>query len=172
MTASAWLVDMAYVVKAARGIFQLDYARTHAFLEMRMGPTRVFLFNGFDAAYGIPEGLEQFYDSMRRRGMEVRLQPMESGPPGTNRQRRVDVDFTAHLVWQASIDAVETLCVTTGDQDFVPAIELVRRRFATNVILFAYSAGVHKDLAASVDARWLFEEHEQDLARVGSRSRR
>jgi uncharacterized LabA/DUF88 family protein len=163
MTSAAWLVDVGYVVKASEGKFKLDYVEAERFLRERCGPTRSFLFNGSDAAYGIPPGLQAFYDAMRQRGMQVRIHPMQSGPPGTNRQRRVDVDFSAHLVWQASLPEIKSLVVTTGDQDFVPAVELVRCHFGKRIILFTYESPVHHDLIAAVDEWWQFERQEQRL---------
>jgi len=161
----AWLVDVGYVVKARESKFKLDYVKAERFLEETCGPTRTFLFNGFDPAYGIPTGLQAFYDAMRRYGMHMRLHPMQSGPPGTNRQRRVDVDFSAHMVWQASLAEIQILVLTTGDQDFVPAVELVHDQFGKKVILFTYDTLVHHDLIASVDEWWQFEYEEARLTR-------
>lgn len=153
----AWLVDLAYVVKASDGRFKLDYVAAEQYLKEKCGEVRTFLFNGFDPAYGIPAGLQAFYDAMRSQGMTVRLHPMQSGPPGTNRQRRVDVDFCAHLIWQACLDQVETLVLTTGDQDFVPAVELAREQFDKQIVLFTYESPVHHDLIACVNEWWHFE---------------
>lgn len=161
----AWLVDMGYVVKASKGKFKLDYVKAQAFLAETCGPVEVFLFNGVDATYGIPTGLQAFYDAMALQGMQVRLHPMEPGPVGTNRQRRVDVDFSAHMVWQASLPDVHTVVITTGDQDFVPAVELVRNHMNKKVILFTYEAVVHHDLIAAADVWWRFEEERIRLAR-------
>ena len=90
---------------------------------------------------------------------------MESGVEGFNRQRRVDVDFSAHLVWQAGLAEITTLVLTTGDQDFVPAVELVRGAFGKRVILFTYDAMVHHDLVAGADEWWKFEDFAGRLAR-------
>ena len=162
---TVWLVDIGYVVKASEGKFKLDYVEAERLLEEAYGPTQTFLFNGFDEAYGIPPGLQAFYDAMAGYGMTVRLQPMQSGPPGTNRQRRVDVDLSAHLMWQASLPEVQTLVLTTGDQDFVPAVELARSEFGKRVVLFAYDAMVHPHLVAAADDWWKFEDDEERLAR-------
>jgi len=162
---TAWLVDIGYVVKASEGRFKLDYLRTALYIEEMLGATLPFLFNGVDPAYGIPDGLQRFYEAMRRCGMAVRLHPMDSGPPGENRQRRVDVDFSAHLMWQAGLESVKTLVLTTGDQDFVPAVELAHRCFGKQVILFTYSALVHHDLVAAADQWWHFEDQQLRLAR-------
>ena len=139
--------------------------RAHRWLEARCGPLRAYLFNGFDPAYGIPAPLQAFYRAMERYGMTVRLHPMDPGPVGTNRQRRVDVDLAAHLVWQASLSDVSTLVLTTGDQDLLPAVEIARERFDKKVVLFTYDQNVHHELAASVDDWWLFEDEEARLAR-------
>ena len=161
----SWLVDMGYVVKASAGKFKLDYIEAERLLADRFGPVRTFLFNGFDPAYGIPEGLQAFYETMERHHIKVRLHPMQSGPPGTNRQRRVDVDFSAHMIWQAGRPEVNGLIITTGDQDFVPAVELARQRFQKPVTLFTYETMVHHDLIAGVDSWMKFEEQEQRVAR-------
>jgi len=165
MKNTVWLVDVGYVVKASDGRFKLDYVQAERFLMEKCGPTRIFLFNGFDAAYGIPGGLQAFYDAMTRHGMQVRLQPMQSGPPGTNRQRRVDVDLSAHLVWQASLPEIETVVLTTGDQDFIPAVQLVQGEFGTRVILFTYDAMVNSDLVQIANEWWRFETEQERLAR-------
>ena len=165
MNAAAWLVDVGYVVKASEGLFRLDYLRAQQVIAERCGPTRSLLFNGYDETYGIPAGLQAFYDEMKRQGMVVRLQPMDSGTVETNRQRRVDVDLGAHLVWQASLPDVETLVFTTGDQDLIPALEVVRDRLHKRVVLFTYRRNVSHELVDLVDEWWLFEDEDVRLAR-------
>jgi len=161
---AAWLVDVGYVVKASEGIFRLDYLQARNVIAARCGPTRALLFNGYDEAYGIPAGLQAFYDAMRAQGLEVRLQPMQPGDQA-NRQRRVDVDLAAHLVWHASQGTVETMVVTTGDQDLIPAIEVVREHMHKRVILFTYRRNVSRELVDRADEWWLFEDEEDRLAR-------
>lgn len=164
-TTAVWLVDVGYVVKASEGKFKLDYVRAERMLAEKFGATTTYLFNGYDTAYGIPSGLQAFYDVMTRHGMKVSLQPMQSGPPGINQQRRVDVDFSAHLVWQAGLPHINTLVVTTGDQDFVPAITLVREQFDKRVVLFTYDAMVHSDLVGIASEWWHFEKHAEHISR-------
>jgi len=172
MNSTAWLVDVGYVVKASEGLFRLDYVQAERYLAGRCGRVQTFLFNGYDETYGIPSGLQAFYETMRQHGMEVRLQPMQPDAPcakhgGTqvSRQRRVDVDLGAYLVWQASLEDVRTLIVTTGDQDLVPAIEVVRDRLRKNMVLFTYRRNVSHELVDLADEWWLFEDEEARLAR-------
>jgi len=47
--------------------------------------------------------------------------------------------------------------LTTGDQDFVPAVELVRREFQKHVLLFSYEKMVNQDLIAAVNTWWQFD---------------
>jgi uncharacterized LabA/DUF88 family protein len=164
MYQAAWLVDVGYVTKASEGKFRLDYVETERFLEEALGRVRAVLFNGFDPSYGISPGLETFYEAMRRQGMEVRLHPMDPGPPGANRQRRVDVDLGAHLVWQASLPEIEAVVISAGDQDFIPAVELARDKLGKRVILFSYNAVVNRELAEAVDEWWHFEDQRARLA--------
>jgi uncharacterized LabA/DUF88 family protein len=165
MNGAAWLVDVGYVVKASEGLFRLDYLQARRLIGERCGPVRAILFNGYDEAYGIPAGLQAFYGAMRQQGMEVRLQPMQSGGAEINRQRRVDVDLAAHLVWQASLPEIETLIVTTGDQDLIPAIEVVRERMGKRVVLYTYRRNVSHKLVEMADDWWSFEEEKGRLAR-------
>jgi uncharacterized LabA/DUF88 family protein len=68
-------------------------------------------------------------------------------------------------VWQASLPEIQTVVLTTGDQDFVPAVELVRNEFGKPVILFTYKAMVHADLIAAADEWWTFEDQKAWVAR-------
>jgi len=162
---TVWLVDIGYVTKASRDIFKLDYLAARDFLQERCGPTKGMLFNGYDLAYGIPDGLDKFYGVMRGHGLDVRLHPMMSGEEGMNRQRRVDVDLCARMVWEASLDHVKWVILTTGDQDFIPAVELLRERSGKRVVLFTYNKNVHLELARNVDEWWRFEDDEDRLTK-------
>ena len=61
-------------------------------------------------------------------------------------------------MWQASLPHVQTLVVTTGDQDFIPAVEVVKVHLGKRVILFTYGACVSEDLVAVVDRWWRFRQ--------------
>ena len=78
---AAWLIDVGYVVKASKGRFKLDYVEASHFIRRKCGPVRVFLFNGYDPSHGIEQDLQYFYDAMKRRGMQVRLHPMQPAFP-------------------------------------------------------------------------------------------
>lgn len=158
MHSAAWLIDVGYVVKASDRAFRLDYVGARRLLEERWGPTEAYLFNGFDPTRGVSDGMEGFYTAMEKHGMHVRLHAMGSDPGGGYRQRRVDVDLSAHLVWQASLESVATLVLTTGDQDFVPAIEMAGEQFGKRVVLFTYEHSVHSELVECADERLLFED--------------
>ncbi len=71
----------------------------------------------------------------------------------------------AHLVWQASLPEVDTLIVTTGDQDLVPAVEVVREHLHKRVVLFTYRRNVSHELVDLADEWWVFEDEEARLAR-------
>ncbi len=155
---TAWLVDIGYVVRASEGKFKLDYLKAERFLQETCGPTRTFLFNVFDPTLGIQPGLRAFYDAMSRQGMTILLHPaqLQGSQPRTH-QCRLDVDFSAHLLWQAGLPFVETVVITTGEADFVPPVELARAECAKRVILFSYNALVPYELASVANEWWQFE---------------
>jgi hypothetical protein len=167
MSKAAWLVDVGYVVKTAgKGGMKLDYVAAERLLAGRYGPVSTFLFNSYDNAYGVPDGLAGFYDLMEQRGMVVRLHPMSGDEAtGSHRQRRVDVDLACHAIWQASLPDVEHVVLTTGDQDLIPAVEMCRARFGTAVVLFTFRQNVSRELAAAASERLLFEDFRSEVER-------
>ncbi len=164
---SAWLVDMGYVVKtSAKGLFKLDYTKAAEVVARLHGPPTTFLFNGYDTSYGVPEGLKSFYHAMESQGMKVCLHPMSSDSGGGRHvQRRVDVDFAAHLIWQASLPTIEHIVLTTGDQDMIPALEIAKREYKKRVVLFSFDRDVHADLRKIVDNHLFFETFKTEIAR-------
>jgi uncharacterized LabA/DUF88 family protein len=159
-----WLVDMGYVVKASEGSFRLDYAATQAWLTEQIGPARSILFNSYSPERGLEPAMKQFYDRMKsQHGMSVRLQPLGLDRYGGTKQRRVDVDLATQMVWLATDEETETFVLTTGDQDFVPAVRLVREECDIWVTLLTYDRHVSEELSAEVDEHWLFEDHQSRL---------
>lgn len=165
MSKCAWLVDMAYVVKAAKqSKMRLDYIATVGLLKQWFQNVDTFLFNSFDERYGIPEGLQNFYNLVKCHGMSVRLHPMSgSVSDGTHRQRRVDVDFAAHAVWQASLEDVAAVVITSGDQDFVPVLEVCRERFTKQAWLMTFQSDVSARLKTLADKCMLFEDYRESV---------
>jgi uncharacterized LabA/DUF88 family protein len=149
---TVWLVDIGFVVKVGSQRFKLDYVAAARWLEQRYGPVSTFLFNGFDPVYDIPAGLKAFYSAMKAHGMTVCLHPMSGRPGyGDHRQRRVDVDMTAHMIWQASLTDVERIVLTTGDQDFLPAVQIAREHCGKQMVLLCYDQDVSNELKLSMD---------------------
>ncbi len=167
MSECAWLVDMGYVVKAAKeSNMKLDYLAGRHLLTNRYGSTAVFLFNSLDQSYGIPDGLKKFYDAMEQQGMVACLQPMSGDPnTGDHRQRRADVDFASHAVWQASLGDVKRVVFTTGDQDMTPAAKLCQDKFGVQIVLFTFRRNVSKALTDLANEHLFFEDHRSQLDR-------
>ncbi|MDB5297430.1 MAG: hypothetical protein JWO31_3413 [Phycisphaerales bacterium] len=134
--------------------------------EVPGSSVRTFLFNGYDEAYGIPPGLQGFYAAMRHLGMTVCLHPMGgAASAGDHRQRRVDVDLAAHLVWQASRPDVDVVVVTTGDQDFLPAVKIAKEQFGKRVVVFSFDHSVSHALLEAAGERLLFEDFEERVSK-------
>ncbi|NUP98668.1 MAG: NYN domain-containing protein [Armatimonadetes bacterium] len=166
MTPVVWLVDMGYVIKASEGLFKLDYAKAQGVLRHELGPVQSWLFNSYNSHSGVEPSMEGFYRLMEEQhGMRVRLQPLGWDSHGAVAQRRVDVDLASTMVWLASRPELRSIVLTTGDQDFIPAVELVIEEYDREVILFSYDRYVSGELADAVDEHWLFEEFEARLAR-------
>jgi len=171
MSECAWLVDMGYVVKTAKktGV-KLDYLSAKALLSKLYGPTAAYLFNSFDEAYGISDGLRGFYHAMAQQGMVVCLHPMSGNTAaGDHRQRRVDVDLACHAVWQASLSDVERIVLTTGDQDMSPAAKLCQDQLGVQVVLFTFRRDVSKALADLANEHLYFEDYRETLSKTATK---
>jgi uncharacterized LabA/DUF88 family protein len=149
--ASAWLIDMGYVVGASPLTFKIDYLRCRSLLSERLGeqPTSI-IFNSVDSKLGINSGLQGFYEIVKQSGFLVNLYEMEGG-----KQRMVDVAIAAEAVWRAS--QAETVILTTGDIDFLPALNLITKTIGTRLILFSYTHGTHEALREAASEVWTLE---------------
>jgi uncharacterized LabA/DUF88 family protein len=163
---TAWLMDLGYVSKtSSRAGFKLNHVAARRVLERRYGPTAAFLFTAFDASHGVSGDRLKFHDIMRGQGMQVILHQSGHSAAGVPNQRRLDVDLAAHVVWQASRPEVERVVLTTGGQEIVPVVELVRERFGKRVVLFTYAHRVSSELKQAVDEHLLFEDYVATVAR-------
>ena len=151
-----WLVDIGYVTMASKGRGKVDYLEAKRFLEKKYNlPCSPFLFNGIDNRYGIEVGLKQFYYTMERSGFAVKLFEMEGGV-----QKQVDVAIAAHIVYFLLKGC--TTVLSSGDRDFVPALELGRSE-SGKVVLLTYNFGVHNDLSDLSSEHLYFEDFPQIL---------
>ena len=149
-----WLIDMGYITKASKGRFKLDYIACKKHIEKTLnGQCKAMIFNSVDA-YGVDFGLNQFYYTVKQAGFVVNLYKMEGGS-----QKQVDVAIASHLVLNAMKG--DTIVLSSGDIDFLPAMQLVAAHTQSKRILFTFDFGVHEELKAASSEYWLFEDHPQ-----------
>ena len=154
-----WLIDVGYVTKASKGRGKVDYIATKNFLQTRFNTACLpIIFNSVDS-YGVDFGLNQFYFTMKKAGFVVNLYKMEGGS-----QKQVDVAIGSHLVYYALKGY--TIVLSSGDIDFVPAIQMARRDDSkTNVTLLTFNFGVHEELSKLSSEHLFFEDHPQMIKR-------
>lgn len=165
---AVWLADMGYVVKAGTSLnYKLDYKKAIEWVkDHHKGPAKGFLFNGYDDAYGIPDGLSGFYQAMEREGFGVCLHKMRYGL-----QKAVDVDLASHLLGIASTSrvepsALERIYLTTGDRDFIPAVHMARALFPEveiSLLVYRNDNSVSYDLMTAVEGGYYIQD--QNLRR-------
>jgi uncharacterized LabA/DUF88 family protein len=150
-----WLIDVGYVTKASKGRGKVDYIATKNFLQVKFNrPCTPIIFNSVDS-YGVDFGLNQFYYTMKKAGFIVNLYKMEGGS-----QKQVDVAIGSHLVYYALKGY--TIVLSSGDIDFVPAIEMARKDDSeVNVTLLTFKFGVHEELSRLASDHLFFEENLQ-----------
>jgi uncharacterized LabA/DUF88 family protein len=152
----AWLVDVGYVTQASRGRGRMDYLKTKVFLEQRYNAScEALIFNGVDKKYGIDLGLKQFYHTMEKSGFVVKLYEMEGGV-----QKQVDVAIATHFIYYALKGY--TVILSSGDRDFVPAVQLATAE-GSKVVLLTYNFGVHPELSGLAGEVIHFEDFPQIL---------
>jgi uncharacterized LabA/DUF88 family protein len=148
-----WLIDMAYVTKASKGRGKVDYIATMKALEKKfVRPCLPIIFNSVDS-YGVDVGLNQFYYTVKKAGFVVNLYQMEGGA-----QKQVDVAIGAHMVYYGMKAC--PLVLSSGDIDFLPAIQVVRKNNEAHPItLLSFDFGVHDALIQECTEHLLFENH-------------
>jgi uncharacterized LabA/DUF88 family protein len=148
-----WLIDMGYITKASKGRFKLDYIACKHLIERKLNDRcSAVLFNSVDKGYGVPKGLAQFYHTVQQEGFTVNLYEMEGGS-----QKQVDVALASYAVWRASQG--DDIVLSSGDIDFLPAVELITNIAQRQLTLFTYDFGVHKELIRTATQHWVFEDY-------------
>lgn len=149
----SWLIDMGYVTKASKGRFRLDYIAAQRLIEQKLQDhCQAVIFNSVDAVRGIDRGLTQFYHTVKEAGFIVNLYQMEGGS-----QRQVDVALASHAVWRAAKG--ETIILSSGDIDFLPAVKLITEQTQCKLVLFTYDFAVSVELISAASEHWLFEDY-------------
>jgi uncharacterized LabA/DUF88 family protein len=108
-----------------------------------------------DKKYGIDLGLKQFYHTMEKSGFVVKLYEMEGGA-----QKQVDVAIASYIVYYALKGYAVVL--SSGDRDFVPAVELAVAE-GSKVVVLTYNFGVHGDLIHLASEHLYFEDFPEIL---------
>ena len=154
-----FLALTSYVTKASKGRGKVDYIATKSKLEkMYQLVCKPLIFNSVDDS-GVDIGLNQFYYTVKKAGFIVNLYRMEGGA-----QKQVDVAIASHLVYHAMLG--DYVVLSSGDIDFLPALQLVREAEPdTKIVLLTFAIGVHKELAAICNEHLLFEDH-RDMMRI------
>jgi uncharacterized LabA/DUF88 family protein len=155
-----WLIDMGYVTKASKSRFKLDYVKAKRWIEHKLQDgCQAIIFNSVDKRWGVDKGLVQFYHTIQQAGFAVNLYQMEGGA-----QKQVDVAIAATAVYRATQG--HTIVLSSGDLDFLPAINLITQQISGRLVLFTYDQGFHADLSQTASEHWLFEDY-PELERVG-----
>lgn len=146
---------MGYITKASKGRFKLDYIIARQFIEEKLKDhCQPVIFNSVDNKFGMDRSLTQFYYTVRQAGFTVNLYQMEGGS-----QKQVDVALASHGVWRATQG--DTIILSSGDIDFLPAISLITEHTQQKIILFTYDFGVHKELINAASEHWIFDDYPQ-----------
>jgi uncharacterized LabA/DUF88 family protein len=155
-----WLIDMGYVTKASKSRFKLDYVKAREWIERKLQDRcQAIIFNSVDKRWGVDRGLVQFYHTIQQAGFTVNLYQMEGGA-----QKQVDVAIAATAVYKATQG--DTIVLSSGDLDFLPAVTLITQQIRAKLILFTYDFGFHDDLRKAASEHWMIEDH-PELERVG-----
>jgi uncharacterized LabA/DUF88 family protein len=152
-----WLIDIGYITKASKAHGKIDYLATKNFLEKKFNlPCIPIIFNSVDG-HGVELGLKQFYFTMEKAGFIINLYRMEGGA-----QKQVDVAIGSHLVYYAM--KRDTIVLSSGDIDFVPAIHVAKKDHPNiNITLLTFNFGVSDTLAENATDQMFFTDYPEML---------
>jgi NYN domain len=104
--------------------------------------------------HGVDRSLAQFYYTVQQAGFTVNLYQMEGGL-----QKQADVALASNAIWRATQG--DTIILSSGDIDFLPAVKLITENGCQKLILFTYDFGVHEELISAASEHWMFENYPQ-----------
>jgi uncharacterized LabA/DUF88 family protein len=74
-------------------------------------------------------------------------------------QKQADVALASNAIWRATQG--DTIILSSGDIDFLPAVKLITENVCQKLILFTYDFGVHEELISAASEHWMFENYPQ-----------
>lgn len=171
------LIDGGYLDFLQRGLGapRLDYGKLAEWICTRMGfrLQRCIYCNCLPYLSASPTPEEQeayrkkagFYERLQKiPRFDVRLGRLafRGMDEGTGKpvleQKQVDVILTAEMVYAAARRNVDGVLILTGDGDFVPALQLVKREGITMGLIYGarqgYQTTVHESLWLAADLRF------------------
>src|SRR5258708_2485035 len=138
--------NLYFALKRNNKMTRVDYYRfSLALAGERRKLVRTYYYNAvFDATHFSDKAKSQqsFFDSLDRTPyLELKLGRIIQNREGHRMEKRVDVRMAADMVFYAARDFYDTAIVVTEDQDFAPAMNLVKE------------LGKHVELAVFSDAQ-------------------
>jgi uncharacterized LabA/DUF88 family protein len=138
--------NLYFALKRNNKMTRVDYYQfSLALVGEKRRLIRTYYYNaGFDSAHFSEKAKSQqsFFDSLDRTPyLELRLGRIIQNREGHRMEKGVDVRMASDMVYYAARDFYDTAIVVTEDQDFAPAIALVKE------------LGKHVELALFPDAQ-------------------
>lgn len=118
------LRNMDNSVRMDMSYSRLDYVRMVDLLCGNRMLKRAYVFDGMDIVENYRQS-NRFHDMLRYHGFTVDL--TDSYDPISNRQKGVDVKLVCRVMIHAFNDDYDTAIIVSGDGDFVPLVEDVKR---------------------------------------------
>jgi uncharacterized LabA/DUF88 family protein len=158
-----WLVDAAYLLKAAPGHF--DYLLLRNVLEETTGCrfSEIFYFNSTpNPPTDQMDAFHTWLKSAPPRGPKLRvklykLKDLHLDCPSCHNsfdrpvQKGVDVGIATMAIKMAALDQYDTLLLSTGDGDFEDAIKYVKEERRKRFWLAGFDGSVSADLQSYAD---------------------
>jgi len=113
--------------------FRMDYEKIRDVLQKNRFIIRFHYYEGYPLPL-LPKK-ESFYSKLRHLGMTVKTRPLRKRPYKCEKceyekdisyEKGIDASLTTDLLWHAFQKNYNTAILLTGDDDFVPPIEVVK----------------------------------------------
>jgi len=172
-----WLIDGAYMLKAqqTRGNFKLDYIKLRNHLEQMGG--EFFQVYFLTSEIGDGSATESFFTVLKAappKGPKFQVKLYGTKPfvvecqnckNKVERQVQKGVDVALVTLLLSLVDRYDSVTLSTGDGDFMEAVEYVRNILNKRVELVGFHTGMSADLQSVSDrVHWI--EDFSDVVRL------
>ena len=155
-------LDLNNLQKAAEEYNQYGLRLNYRTLVNEIGSDcEIVKLTAYDSTESEDGCLGEIHDCLKNDGFDLQLKKPQINAPGSEKrytQKEVDTSIVADCIIDAYHDLYDICVIVSGDRDFCPAVDAVRREFGKEVKAYAFEAAMSPCLRNSCNEYVMIED--------------